>query len=617
MSDFLFSSSYLAPSFSSRALQSIYLEDPPPVTEFHGEWGTLAVTAAPYNGFAPVDTQSHLCVVIGAPVLYFHDNRFLVGDDDQAGSRAILERWQSGEADWAEDLSGPFAIIIVDKLASRIICITDLMMFLPVYRYRRESRLALGTHPDALARICGLGEERDEASLVDFILHHVVTYPYTLYRGMLQCQPATEHEFQLHNGGVYAFPRHPYWVPLESREFRTLCEAADTLRQGVEGYLTRVCEPMQRVAQFLSGGEDSRVVASMLPQRLEQDAFVFLNGPTREEKIAGKVAKVSGASFRPQYREPLHYLDILSQAARLVGSGHQYIHAHTLGFHRQCELSSYEGVFGGYLADALIKAPYARRMPGSKLIKFLPQISFPGETRTQEVKSGLFPKCLLDEVTQRRRMHFEAVREMRPRSAHEWFALWPMTMRSAISNLYSNRRLFRSYEMFTCKEAVKVSAASPTAWKLNRRLFLKAFQCYLKPTRFVLHADGRLPYLPWWGNLPLSALWYVRQLAWHTGLQQYQGSWADWKAIMASDRWRQFIADLTPEMLTSPVLGEALAKGALKGSELSRSQKINLVQVCVQTIVAEPAYPGQLTWMPISAVLNPALQEGEWSRPGR
>lgn len=595
MSDFLFSSSRLPQGRLAHALNMIYhgesiAGEAVTAEEYHGHWGSLAVTRSRYTGFAPLEEACHLCVVIGAPVLYFHANSFLTGEDDQAGTKVILDHWRGGKADWSEDLSGPYVILVIDKVEHRVICITDLMMFIPVYRYQHEARLALGTHVDALAKACDTAEDYDEASLIDFILHGVVTFPYSTYRMVRQCHPASVHEFSLGvsasvSGGGDApalVSCRPYWSPAESHAFSHLGEAAEAVRRGVAGYIERVTASMQHVAQFLSGGEDSRVLAAMLPTRLQRDSYTFLNGMTREARIAEKVAFASGARFTPDFRNALHYLSILPQASRLVGSGHQYIHAHSLGFHHRHELANYQAVFGGYASDTLLKSGSARKPPGSGFLTFLPQLELRRETRTQPVESHLFPEHLLHEVTHRRCEHFYKVQDIRPHSAHEWFAVWPMTMRPGISNLYCNRRLFRSYEVFMAKEVVKVSAACPAGWKLNRRLFLAAFRPYLKRTRFVLHVDGRLPAFPWWVNLPLqTVLWCARQVARRLGLQvRYQGSWADWKTIVASPEWATARDGIKPEQVRPPALRAALAAGALHARGLTTLQKVNFVQTC-------------------------------------
>ncbi|UYG02160.1 hypothetical protein OCT51_13265 [Halomonas sp. LR3S48] len=584
MSDFLFSSRRLPPGRLAKELESIYLEDPVSAREFHGDWGSLAVTPSRYSGFAPVENGTHFCVIIGGPVLYFHDNHFLTGNDDQAGTRAILAHFEGGQVDWSEDLSGPFVILIIDKASRRVMCITDLMMFIPVYRYQRESWLVLGTHVDALAGACGPEVDFDEASLVDFILHDVVTFPYSAYQHIRQCHPATKHVFRLRHEEAPCLERMAYWLPDETAPFRNLKEAAEVLKEGLNGYIERVTGPMRRVAQFISGGEDSRVLAAMLPPWLERDSFIFLNSMTREGHIAEKVASASGARFLPDYRDELHYLDILPEASCLVGSGHQYIHAHALGFHRRHGLADYDAVFGGYVSDSLLKSRSARKLPLSSFFSFLPQWQLSGETRTQAVKNSLFPDQMLQEVTRRRREHFHRVRAMRPQSAHEWFSLWPMTMRLGISNLYSNRRLFRSYEVFMAKEAVKVSAACPTRWKLNRRLFLAAFGPYLKRTRFLFHADGRLPAFPWWVNFPVhTILWSARELARRLGVQtHYQGSWADWKTLMASQEWAMARDGVRPEHVRLQALRAAITSDALREKGLNNIQRINLLQTCHQ-----------------------------------
>src|SRR5690554_2270279 len=103
MSDFLFSSTPQPQGKLSRSLSTIYLNNSVGSQEFHGPWGSLGVTVSRYYGFQPVETERHICVVIGGPVLYFQDNAFIGGDDPQAGTRAILEHWVTGKPDWSED----------------------------------------------------------------------------------------------------------------------------------------------------------------------------------------------------------------------------------------------------------------------------------------------------------------------------------------------------------------------------------------------------------------------------------------------------------------------------------------------------------------------------------
>ena len=535
MSDFLFTRHLDQTTELVRAVQAIYLADAPEVITCQGRWGSLAVSKGHYRGFDPLETDRHVMGVVGGPVLCFRDNHFLSGRPSSEATQAIYQRWLSGNMDWENDLSGPFAVILIDKQAADVQCVTDLMGFIPVYEAAGDDNLVLGTHVDAVAAVAGQAGRYDTVSITDFILHNAVTYPHTLYEGVLQGAPAT-----VTTHGARGRREYSYWLPEETQGFPSLNAAAQHLRQGMEEYVGRVTESMDEVAQFISGGEDSRALSGLLPGRLKRDAYIFLDQMNREGRLAGQVAGAYGAGFHPQYRSVEHYLSILPEAATLIGAGHQYTHAHSLGFHRSCGLLRYPAVFGGYLADSLLKGCFARKVRGTVRFPFLPEIGLNGEKRTQRLVHEAVPEPVLMQITERRRRHYQAVARFRPTTAHEWFVLWPATMRFAIPNFFSTRRLFRSYEPFMSHCAVKTAAAVPTRWKLNRRLFQRTAKPWLKPGRFIFHADGRLPYFPYWVNSPLQfGVCSYRNIAERfVPVKGNQGPWADWLATMRTPEWQ-------------------------------------------------------------------------------
>lgn len=577
MSDFIFSSVAKPQGELTNHIQSIYHSNPPAVQEFHGSWGSLAVSQNRYNGFQPLETEQHIFVVIGGPALYFRDNCFLTESNPVVGTKAVYERWLSGEIKWDEDLSGPFVVLIVDKSTRQITYVTDLMLFIPIYRYRQDNELLLGTHIDALAKAADQTDEVDKISLADFILNDIVTYPYTVFKNVLQVSAASITTETTE--GVLA--TDVYWVPKETNPYKSIDEAAIAVRKGLEGYIERITENMKEVAQFLSGGEDSRALLGMIPRHIKRDAFIFLDSMNREGRIAQKAARAYGAAFHVQLRSQIHYLEILEEASDLVGSGHQYQHAHSLRFHEMCGLAKYPAVFGAYSADTFFKGYYARKLRASGRFPFLPEMFIPGETRTEPTKCPLFAETTLVEIDRRRWEHMERVRKFRPGTAHEWFVLWPSTMRPAIPNVYSNRRLFRSYEVFLCKDAVKIGAAVPTSWKLNRRLFNKAMQPYLKPSKWLLHADGWFPYFPWWFNTPLQFyIWSWRHFARRIGIiKGIQGPWFGWGNIMKSSKWNELVKKYGKNLtrVGSIAKTEPLDK-VFDAVMLTNQQKLNLLQ---------------------------------------
>ncbi len=578
MSDFIFSSLPKPKGMITEHIGSIYHCASPKVYEFHGPWGSLGVSHNLYNGFQPLETQQHIFIVIGGPVLCFRNNRFLTESDPIEGSKSIYDRWLTGTIKWDEDLSGPFAVLIVNKESKQVTYITDLLSFIPVYRYDQGDNLMLGTHVDALAKTSGQANLWDTASLADFILNDVVTYPHTVYQNISQTPPATITIEEA--GGIRC--TDTYWLPTEDNPYNNINEAAVALRKGVQDYVNKITENMQQVAQFVSGGEDSRVILGLMPRRLERDAFIFLDGMNREGNIAQKAVNCYGAKIHVGYRSPTHYLNILEEASDLIGSGHQYTHAHSLKFHRTCGLQKYHAVFGGYLADSLLKAMFSRQMRGNVRFPFLPEFVISGETRTKPITNPLFSEKTLEIINNRRFKHMETVRNFRPTTAHEWFVLWPATMRTAIPNVYTNRRLFCSYEIFLCKDAVKIGTAIPTGWKLNRRLFNKAMRPYLKPTRRLLSADGRLPYFPWWVNVPIQFIvWAWHHIAGLLGIVKgNQGPWFEWAHIVDSQKWHNLISEYSTSSTHVNLFANTESLEAVfKTNHLTEVQKLNLLQM--------------------------------------
>ncbi|MDT0687078.1 asparagine synthase-related protein [Autumnicola psychrophila] len=328
-------------------------------------------------------------------------------------------------------------------------------------------------------------------------------------------------------------------MPAEENFYETLDLAATAIRGSLENYINSVCENTTEVAQFISGGEDSRLIAALLPKSLKRDAFVFLDSMNREGILAKKAAKIYGANFILTARTKNHYLEILPAASKLVGSGAEYVHAHSYGLYKSCYLTKYPAVFGGLFADAFLK--------GSRISKE-PKTRFRARRKREnpelkEVNNKLFSAELLAEVNMRRNTHLNRIQELRPQSAAEWFFMWPISMNSSVPNLHANRRLFRSYEPFISHEIVKISARIPQEWKLNRLLFHKMAKPLLKPSKWLMHNTGRLPYFPEYLNrivaLPLRHIRNLRETK-EFGRRNH-GPWAQWDVVQQSKEWRELM----------------------------------------------------------------------------
>ncbi len=534
MSDFLFSNKVHSRKSLSALIKSIYHHDAPKVDYFHGKWGSLAISRNLYRGFMPYETKEHICFVIGGPVLMFTENDFLAKKDSTEGTQAIYERWiKETKIKWDDDLSGPFVAGLVNKRSSELQIVTDLMSFIPIFKYIENKQLILGTHVDMVAKLSTVADNLDKVSLSDFITSGRITFPYTLYKNVMQVAPATTLRTDISS---ISYRTDQYWKPVEAHIYHTIDDAAKELRKVTFEYMSKVSSNVDSIGMFLSGGEDSRVVASILAP-LKPQAYIFLDSFNREGRIAKKVADKLGIDLTIGIRTPTRYLDILEEATDLVGSGIEYVHAHTLGLHKEYNLSKFDAIFGGYFSDTLLKGLYINKL-FPKSFPFLPElknhkdIPMPEEIlATNLTKQGL---------KYRKDKHASNIKAFRPNTSAEWAQYYPAAMRETMSNFYSNRRLFRTYEPFLSSAVVKLAATTPQSWKLNRRLFRKAYKPYLASTSLVFHGDGRLPYLPWYFNIFFQiGPWLIKVIKKITNTKSInEGPWCDWKALSESTVFR-------------------------------------------------------------------------------
>jgi hypothetical protein len=536
MSDFLYSKKPQPPGRLAGEIRKIYHEDPPEIIEFHGTWGSLAASKGHYFGFDPVETEEFICVILGGPVLMFADNLFIGGSDRQAGTNMILKCWSSCTGiRWDEDVSGPFAALKVEKKACRLDLVTDLMSFIPIFEARNYE--FVGTHVDCVAGAAGLLGEKDEISMADFVLNGTVTYPHTIYQNVQQLQPGTT--FTRIAGAK--FSKSIYWQPIEEDRFEDVVAAASFLADGLTSYIAQITSGLEKTALFLSGGEDSRTVLGMIPQNCKRDAFIFLDQMNREGRVAHAAAQVYDAQFTFIKRDEHRYLDVLPACADLVGAGSQYSHVHSYGLAKSAELASYRAVFGGFLSDTFLKGLYIPRFSLERfgLFYHIPRASFPNRNHQANLISVKYQNKVHERIQER---SADLKNSNLSHALPEWARIYPISMHSDTPHFFGQRRLFAIYEPFTSHSVVTALGAIPAAWKLNRVLFQKMAKPFLAKSRYLLHANGWLPYFPWTVNLLIRPLVSVKRR-----LDQLlfidrgnQGPWNDWSKLKARPEWWAF-----------------------------------------------------------------------------
>jgi len=479
MLDFLFSFTQKKGHAFAAALSRFRPDQP--ICRYEGEWGALVTLGEPYPGFATVDTERYLITVLGGP-LPREDETAPRENSADDGVRWILERWKlRGGIRWDEDLVGHFLVLCIDKKEKTAEIATDINAFVSAYR-SEEMPLVMGSHADAVAWATNSPHEIDLLSIADFLTFAAVTYPFTMYKKIRHLPPASVIRFT---------PGAPptseaYWEPSETVGFNDIREAAQQLRQVITANVQRMCEGHQVVGLLMSGGEDSRVVASLIPKTTRGMAITMTDSLNREARIAHALCSALGLQWESVTRSPTHYLDHARSSIGLTESHNFFLHAHVNGLVDR--LVAGRPVLGGLMSDAFCKASH------------LPCKTFWGfkyAARLQDWKYAArrFNCPFAEQLEQRRLRHNEYLEKMRPLSWAEWHSLYPANMNNNVTNLFINRRMFPAYEPFADALVVKMSAVVPQEWKINRRLFHRAMRPLLRKTWWIRRGNGTYPAL--------------------------------------------------------------------------------------------------------------------------
>lgn len=580
MSDFIFSSKKIKNNLIENSFKTIYKDTLPNIKKYHGEWGSLGVTENFYNGFNTYENKDAIILVIGGPILMFRENNFINNITSSEGTEAIYKRWKNGKMKWDEDLSGPFTILIINKKTSNFICITDLMSFIPVYSFNNSKELVLSTHVDALAKLTEKTDNIDKVSVTDFILHGIITYPFTMYKHIYQVLPAS-----IITKEKNSIKTKEYWLPKDNKEYTSITKAAKDIRESLIEYVNKITSQTTKIAQFISGGEDSRVLAGIMKYH-SKDAIIYLDEMNREGEIAAQISKIYNGDFKPFIRETLYYLNILPESSSLVGSSSQYQHAHTYGLHEKSKLNSYHSVFGGLFADALLKGIRIKKNKIAGKLPFLPEIKTNECLSDKSLSNMVIKKKYLLDLKIRRESHLNLIKRFRSNSANEWFNLWPSSMNPAIPNFHVNRRLFQSYEPFLANKIVKIAATVPQKWKLNRRLFHKMAKPLLKPSKFIMHGEGWFPYYSWvLKSLTYPFVYITRKIAKKIGIiNNNQGPWSEWDELIQSEKWEKMIEEYKVGSSQFEDIFKQDINILFKSMDLDISQKVNLLQLLYRNI---------------------------------
>lgn len=552
---------------------------------FQGPWGAILTSGSLYDGFWPFEDEGHIVVVHGGPLINIPDRPEVTGRDRY--SRLILDEIrQRAPVDWFHAIGGPFALLVVDKKAKQVRLVSDLMGLLPLFALEDGSDWIVSTKLTPISRLAPTRAALDPVAACEFVLHGSTAFPHCLFSGVRRILPGVE----IMRDDESRSRERRYWSPAEENPFRDIREAADVLRDTLVENVARVVHG-KKVGMFLSGGEDSRTIMAATPAPTDVQCFTLADEFNREASIAQKAAAIAGRPWFLGKRSPDHYIKDLDYGCRVIGSEVCLDKMHFLGMPAEFNLLGYDAVVGGTFSDFLLKG-YAASTVDHKIrgFRIWPSREMDTNERGMYVTTEAYIHDMnsylsgdfVAQIGQRKRDHFEFIRTVRPASAAEWWNIWPASQTSGSDQFLQTTRCFRSYEPFNMNNLVALGSAVPLSWKLNRRLFHRAFHGTLGRLGWQPHPDGWLPALGNWGNVTagvaVGGSRLVRKVfSRKAPINDY--SWPLWSTLVHRPLFHSIAEEYRPEF--SALTGGFLhgADDLLLGDVLEGTQKLRLLQV--------------------------------------
>ena len=192
-----------------------------------------------------------------------------------------------GEFAVALDLPGGGNYLAVDRFAVHSLCYAV-----------RDGRLHYATRADVLARRLGISEI-DPQAIFDYLFHHCIPSPRTIYTGILRLPAA---HYALYENGRLTVA--PYWQPRFDEqaspsfdrlrdEFRDILRSAVKDRLGADG----------KTACFLSGGTDSSTVCGLLGEATGKAPAGYSIGFEAEGYDEMAYARIAAQAYGAEHHE--------------------------------------------------------------------------------------------------------------------------------------------------------------------------------------------------------------------------------------------------------------------------------------------------------------------------
>jgi len=413
--------------------------------------------------------------------------------------------------------NGCFCIVLYDRDSRRLNLISDRFGFRPLFYAWRQKTLIFGSELKALRVIDPQRPVLDEMGVLELFCYGSHILERTSIDGYLRLPPASimtvdEDDWKISSYWVYQYDENA--PTLDQPSYYT--HYAMLLDRAVERCLAK---PQQRVGIFLSGGYDSRAIASSIRRHhLPIPAFTFGDPDSRDIRYGGMLAERLGFDHYPITSSGNYlYSTCRSVVWRTEGMS-SFAHCTSIQHHKLIKekmdviLLGLLGEFGGSHTWPHLLLARSRAATIDTIFVRMVASRLPSVRRifTAEFFSRVFNALQL-----RFKQSFEGINNDHPLNIADCWNFLALQPRSSYHSPSTDRHLFEARAPHMDFELVSFLLTIPPYARIEQRVYKKMIAYGFPEIRDVPCTNSGLPINPHFGReyTAMAVRYLFRKLA--------------------------------------------------------------------------------------------------------
>ena len=246
--------------------------------------------------------------------------------------------------DFIKGLNSNFAGVLYNRKEKWVVLFTDRLSARPIYYTTKDGSFIFSTSIQAIANNPLIEAEFDMNGLADFFKSGRVYGLRTVLKGVKQLHPGSYLTFDM-NSNKHRI--NIYWQPRYRPKNRTSSDLVDEFTKIFKEVIFEQTKEDLDYGLMLSGGSDSRLIASMLEDG--KTCFHMNESMNLEAQTARRVAHELGHDFRFLERDLEYYPQVLEKTSEISNFVNWFEEGHTAGFIDELRKDSDRILIGHYL----------------------------------------------------------------------------------------------------------------------------------------------------------------------------------------------------------------------------------------------------------------------------